>query len=168
MTRQYPANRAPRVDRSKMTEEEWIAHKKQKDCEKCARWNERHPGVSRAALRKRRHESPWYSSLRGSGQRARDNGLDCDLTNEWARDTYTGTCSLTGLPFVISAALPAGKSGLRPYSPSIDRINPLKGYTQDNCRWVLSAINSFKGEMSDEEMYHLAAALLAHRTPKEI
>ena len=167
MTRQYPANRAPRVDRNKMTEEEWIAHKKQKDCEKCARWNERNPGKSNGNLRKRRGEQPWYSSLLHAGDRSRKHGHEHDLTADWARATYTGVCSLTGLPFVISALAPAGKSGLRPYSPSIDRINPLKGYTQDNCRWVLSAINSFKGEMSDAEMYHIARALLepSHASP---
>jgi hypothetical protein len=54
----------------------------------------------------------------------------------------------------------AGKSGVRPYSPSIDRINPLKGYTQDNSRWVLTAVNSFKGEMSDAEMLTIARALV--------
>jgi hypothetical protein len=161
--RPYPKNRAPRVDRAAMTEEEWVAHKRKKDCEKCARWNERNPGKSRAALRRRRHESPWYSSLRGSAQRAKDGGIECDINNAWAVETYNGVCSLTGIPFVISALGPAGRSGIRPYSPSIDRINPLKGYTQDNCRWVLSAINMFKGEMSDAEMYHIAEALLAKR-----
>lgn len=163
MTRPYPKNRAPRVDRSKMTAEEWAEHKRKKDCEKCARWNERHPGVSRAALRKRRAELPWYSSLIGSGQRARDNEVEYDLTAEWAKTTYTGACSLTGIPFIISAKEKAGKSGLRPYSPSIDRINPLKGYTQDNCRFVLFAVNSFKNTMSDAEMYYIAEALLANR-----
>ena len=156
----YPAQRAPRVDRSKMTVEEWAAHKKKKDCEKCARWNERHPGVSRAALRKRRAENPWYQSLYGSGQRAKDNELEHDLTAEWAIATYTGVCSLTGIPFIIAAKSIAGRSGARPYSPSIDRINPLKGYTQDNCRWVLTAVNSFKGEMSDAEMLTIARALV--------
>ena len=159
-THTYPKNRAARVDRSKMTVEEWAAHKKKKDNERCARWNARNPGKSKAALRKRRAENPWYQSLFGCGQRARDNGLAYDLTTEWARQTYTGLCVLTTVPFIVSAQSPASKSGIRPYSPSIDRINPLKGYTQDNCRWVLSAVNSFKGEMSDAEMLTLAKALV--------
>jgi hypothetical protein len=159
----YPKNRAARVDRSKMTPEEWDEHKKKKDCEKCARWNARNPGKSNGNLRKRRGAFPWYSSLLHAGDRSRKVGHEHDLTVEWAIATYTGVCSLTGVPFVISALTPAGKCGVRPYSPSIDRINPLKGYTQDNCRWVLSAINSFKGEMSDAEMYHVALALLSRR-----
>jgi hypothetical protein len=159
--RAYPAQRAARVDRSKMTLEEWAGHKRIKDCEKCARWNARNPGKSNSNLRRRRAENPWYSSLLHAGDRSRKNGLVYDLTIEWAIATYTGACSLTGIPFIISAQGPAGKSGLRPYSPSIDRINPLKGYTQDNCRWVLSAVNSFKGEMTDAEMLTIAKALLA-------
>lgn len=161
--RPYPKARAPRVDRSKMSEAEWTEHKKQKDREKAARYNERNPGLTNGKLRQRRHENPWYQSLLATGQRSRKNGHDHDLTKAWAETTYTGTCSLTGIPFVLATAAPAGKSGVRPYSPSIDRINPRRGYTRDNCRWVLAAINSFKGEMSDAEMYHIAEALLRHR-----
>lgn len=155
----YPNTRAARVDRSKMTVEEWEEHKRRKDCEKCARWNARNPGKSNGSLRKRRSEQPWYSSLLHAGDRSRKVGHEHDLTAEWARRTYTGACSLTGIPFHVSATLPAGKSGGRPYSPSIDRISPLKGYTQDNCRWVLFAVNSFKGTMTDAEMLTIARAL---------
>jgi len=160
----YPETRAARVDRSQMTEEEWIAHKKQKDCEKCARWNERNPGVSNAALRKRRAENPWYAPLLAAGDRSRNNHLEYDLDADWADKTYTGYCDLTGIPFVISYEQMAGKSGGKLYSPSIDRINPLKGYTQDNCRWILFSVNSFKGTMSDAEMLTIAKALVDHNS----
>jgi hypothetical protein len=146
-----------------MTEEEWLEHKRKKDCEKCARWNARNPGRSNANLRKRRAESPWYSSLLAAGDRSRKIGREFNLTKEWADKNYSGFCVLTGLPFQVSYDKPAEKSGGRPYSPSIDRINPLKGYTQDNCRFVLFAVNSFKGTMSDPEMYHIAKALLANQ-----
>ena len=159
----YPTQRAARVDRAQMAPEQWDEHVKQKGREKCARWNARNPGVSRGALRKRRAESPWYQAVFGSGQRARDHGLEHDLTKEWALATYTDVCSLTGIPFIVAAKSAAGRSGGRPYSPSIDRINPLKGYTQDNCRWVLHAVNNFKGEMTDAEMFTIAAALLARQ-----
>lgn len=162
-SRPYPKNRAPRVDRSKMTPEEWEAHVKKKGQEKSARWIERNPGVTSAALRQRRAELEWYAPLLAAGDRSRQKGHEFDLTMDWARDTYAGVCSLTDIPFIISSQGPAGKPGGRPYSPSIDRINPLKGYTQDNCRWVLFAVNSFKGIMSDPEMYHIAEALLRNR-----
>ena len=159
-SRPYPQNRAPRVDRSKMTREEWLAHRRQKDREKSARWAERHPGVTSAALRKRRAEFPWYGALLAAGDRSRQKRHDYDLTADWAVKTYTGFCSLTDIPFIVAARGAVGKSGGRPYSPSIDRINPLKGYTQDNCRWVLFAVNSFKGIMTDAEMLTIARALV--------
>lgn len=158
--RYYPKNRAPRIDKSKMTLEEIAEHKRKKSCERCARWGAKNPGVSNAALRKRRAENPWYGVLLHAGDRSRKNNHEFDLTKEWAERTYTGYCSLTGIPFINSALGPAGKSGGRPYSPSIDRINPLKGYTQDNCRWVLFVVNSFKLTMSDQEMYTIAEALI--------
>ena len=156
----YPKHRAARVDRSKMTEDEWQTHLQRKQQEKSARYNARNPGVTAGKLRKRRAEFPWYSGLLAAGDRSRQKKHEYTLTAEWAASTYTGFCVLTGIPFVISAQGPAGKSGVRPYSPSIDRINPLKGYTQDNCRWVLSAINSFKGTMTDQEMLTIARALV--------
>lgn len=164
----YPVNRAPRVDRSKMTPEEWAEHKRKKDCEKCARWNERNPGKSNAALRQRRAETPWYAQVLAAGDRARNGKikLEYNLTAEWAEQTYTGYCSLTGLPFQVAYHAPAGKSGGRPYSPSIDRINPLRGYVQDNCRWVLFAVNSFKGTMTDAEMLTIARALICQTENK--
>src|SRR6266567_4462964 len=100
--RQYPKNRAARVDRSKMTEAEWIEHKRKKDCEKCARWNERNPGKSNANLIKRRGEYPWYASLLHAGDRSRKFGHDFDLTKEWAEKVYTGVCCLTDIPFIIA------------------------------------------------------------------
>jgi len=144
-----------------MTEEEWKEHLRIKGQEKSARWAERNPGVTSKALRKRRAEYPWYGSLLAAGDRSRNKQHEFDLTAEWAERNYNGVCSLTGIPFVVAARGAPGKSGGRPYSPSIDRINPLKGYTQDNCRWVLFAVNSFKQQMTDAEMYHIAKALIS-------
>jgi hypothetical protein len=167
--RPYPKNRACRVDRSKMTLEEWTAHLAQKDREKSARWVLRNPGKTYAALRRRRAENPWYSSLRDACGRARKIGSVCDLSNEWAIRTYTGFCALTGLPFVVRSADErlGAKPGGGPYSPSIDRIDPLQGYIQENCRWVLHAINSFKQRMSDAEMLAIAQALVSHSATAE-
>ena len=156
----YPAHRAVRVDRSKMTEAEWMEHKRQKDREKCARWNERHPGKSYDRLRNCRAENPWWAPLLAAGDRARKKNLEYNLTADWAKQTYIGVCELTAIPFHTRLQERGGKPGGRPYSPSIDRINPLKGYTQDNCRWVLFAVNSFKGTMTDQEMLTIARALI--------
>lgn len=55
--------------------------------------------------------------------------IPCTINMAWGNTTYTGYCSITGIPFVI---IP-GKCN--PYHPSVDRINPTKGYVIENCRW---------------------------------
>ena len=83
-------------------------------------------------------------------QRAKNNSLDYDLSTEWGILKYTGRCELTGIPFYIS-----DNGVMNPFSPSLDKIDPKKGYTKDNCRFILVAINSFKNNMLDVEMYKL-------------
>lgn len=71
-------------------------------------------------------------------KRCRKNHWAYDLDAEWlAGRLRIGTCELTGLRFEMSVAT------RRPtmYTPSIDRIVPGSGYTKDNCRVVLHAIN---------------------------
>ena len=96
--------------------------------------------------------------LQGSKQRAKERGLQFDLTLDWILERWTGCCELTGLPFRLDVI----KRDL--YSPSIDRINSTQGYTQSNCRLVLWAINMFKSNGSDDDIYTIAQALMAQRT----
>jgi hypothetical protein len=90
--------------------------------------------------------------------RAKKIGVPCDLTWEYVRDNWTGKCALTGLPFVF---VEEGRDQhISPYSPSLDRIEPKKGYTIGNVRWVLNAINMFRSNNSDDVMLSIAKALL--------
>jgi hypothetical protein len=164
-SRFYPKNRAPRVDRSKMTSEEWEEHLRRRQAASSARWLERNPGKNYETLRRRRATVPWWGPLHGAGDRARKAGIEFTLTHDWAKRTYTGFCTLTGLPFIVRSAEERlnGKPGGGTYSPSIDRINPLEGYIEENCRWVLHSVNNFKGSMSDAEMFTIARALLARQ-----
>jgi hypothetical protein len=65
-------------------------------------------------------------------------------------------CQLTGLPFDFS---PNKKKGLNPYAPSVDRIDNERGYTKDNVRVVLWAVNAALNECSDEEARPIIKAL---------
>lgn len=49
------------------------------------------------------------------------------------------------------------------FSPSIDRIVPALGYTPENCRFILWAVNAFKHDGTDDDMYRVAEALIAAR-----
>ena len=107
-----------------------------------------------AQQQKRRIErKPWLRALTKARARCKESGLENTLTNAWAEARYTGACELTGLKFVIN-----GKTN--PYSISLDRIDSSRGYTPDNCRFILWALNRFKGEDSDSDMAIIAKAFL--------
>ncbi len=93
--------------------------------------------------------------------RAKKLGVPFDL--EWARvrDAWTGKCALTGIPFAI-VNKEEREYRVSPFSPAIDRIDPSKGYTHGNVRWVLHAVNMFKLNYTDDVMLHIARALLKH------
>jgi hypothetical protein len=100
--------------------------------------------------------SPWLKLIMGAKTRAKKYNVPFDLTEEWAQKRWTGECELTRIPFRLDQR----GSGPKVFSPSIDQVNPRKGYTKNNCRIVLWAINAFKHDGTDEDMYLIAAALM--------
>ena len=68
-----------------------------------------------------------------------------------------GFCQLTKLPFDLK---PVTKTSQNPYSPSIDRIDSLKGYTKDNIRIVLYAVNAALGQYGTETMLPILKAMI--------
>jgi len=74
--------------------------------------------------------------------RARKRGLAFDLelhAAELQARIDTGVCELTGEPFDLSP-------GRKFNSPSLDRIDPKRGYTYDNVRIVLNLVNAALGD----------------------
>lgn len=70
-------------------------------------------------------------------------------------------CALTGIPF--SDLLPQG-STRRPFLPSVDRVKPEKGYTEENVRLVCMCVNYAMLDWGDWiidviGMYYLKGAL---------
>lgn len=109
------------------------------------------------AINRRVHERyPFHALLRTAKSRATEKFLQFDLTWEWAKDVWTGKCAITDLPFVKGDG-----AGPSPYSPSIDRVLASKGYTKDNSRFVLMAVNGLKGRGTDADMYAIARAIVA-------
>lgn len=113
------------------------------------------------AQRKMNHV-PWSTLFPGAKQRAKKKGLSFDLTDSWAAARWTGCCELTGVSFSPPEKRVARFGAL---SPSIDRIDPTKGYTQGNCRFILWAINRLKMGDSDALVFSLAKALIQPSPP---
>ena len=86
-------------------------------------------------------------------------GIVSDLTIEWIEEKVAiGTCERTGLPFSNNLDLTASKD---PFAPSLDRINPGKGYTQDNVQVVCTVYMLAKSDWGDEPVVKMAVALLS-------
>lgn len=101
--------------------------------------------------------APWKYMLRTCKQRSKLKGLDFNLDWDWAKDRWTGRCELSNIEFIISS-----NQGPTPFGPSVDRIDNSKGYTKDNCRFILLALNSMKGQGTDQDMFIIAEALINH------
>lgn len=98
--------------------------------------------------------------IRTAKQRADRQKIKFNLTNKWLEITLLkGTCQVSGLEFDLQAS--KGKSK-NPFAPSVDKINPKKGYTKNNCQIVLHAINQAKGEMTMKEYIEITK-LIAER-----
>ena len=83
-------------------------------------------------------------------------GLTFDLTLAWAmeqaeRQQYR--CCLTGGPFLHDDDV---TSYMRPYAPSLDRIAPKGGYTRENVRIVIFAVNAMLSDWGPLVMERVA------------
>jgi hypothetical protein len=85
-----------------------------------------------------------------------------DLTRAWILEKLeAGVCEITGIPFILEATEEDRKGKFtHPFSPSVDRIDSLRGYTKDNCQVVVWIYNRAKGEDDHEDILKLAKALV--------
>lgn len=98
--------------------------------------------------------------MRSRFRSALEKGLPYSLTPEWAESRWTGRCEVTDIPFNLLAT----KSDF--YSPSIDRISPELGYTPENSRFVLFALNSFKNVGTDADVLRVARIIVEKSSTK--
>lgn len=116
----------------------------------------RNPGrsaVKNARFRATEHGVVCYLYWNAK-RRAKVGCLEFALTKEWiARLVEGGTCSMTGLPF-------SRESGRKPWAASLDRIDPAKGYTEENVRAVVWMYNACKAEFTDADVLVMSRALL--------
>ncbi len=109
--------------------------------------------------RRTKEITPWKILIAMAKVRAKKIGVPFNLDDTWAASRWTGCCEMAGLRFVL------GKGGRGARSPSIDRIKPANGYTKENCRFVLWAINNAKGTGTDEDLCKIAEALMRNPQP---
>lgn len=86
-----------------------------------------------------------------ASRRAKNKGLAFDIDRDYIRSIFTSHCPIFGTPLEWSTDRNNGYRAL-PNSPSLDRIDPLKGYVKGNV-WIISyRANTIKNDASHEEL----------------
>lgn len=99
-----------------------------------------------------------YNLLHAAEYRAKKKNLEFSLTIEWLLERFT-SCPKTGMPFTY---LDNGNNyrNRKVSTPSIDKIDPSKGYTQENCQVVCWWYNVSKQQFTEQEVYNLCKAVV--------
>lgn len=107
---------------------------------------------TRKLKRESARKNPEKGMVSRAKKRALSKGYEFDITKE---DIYIPkVCPLLDIPLVL------GTKGNYAASPSIDRIDPTKGYTKDNI-WVISSkANTMKSNASSKELATFARNIL--------
>ena len=89
--------------------------------------------------------------LRDAKARARDKKIPFDIDKDYIRSIVPSHCPVLGIPLEWSARR-GGKASALPNSPSLDRIDPTKGYVKGNV-WIIShRANTIKNDATHEEL----------------
>ncbi len=89
-------------------------------------------------------------------ERAKARKIQFDLDRNWlSKKIDTGVCEFTGVKFRYGKQI----SRANPFGPSIDKIDPKKGYTKKNSRVILFAVNMARSDWGDEVLLEVARAI---------
>ena len=144
-------------EEDKIRRQQTYERNKEKHIARCAAYRAAHPEIRHKEYENRRQRYPWQEALANARNRSAKKKFAFDLTREWCIQNWTGRCAVSNLPFAF------GTQSYCPFSPSIDRIRSDLGYTQDNCRFVLFAVNNLKGAGTDADMLRIAEAIVSHQ-----
>jgi len=88
------------------------------------------------------------------------NGIEFNITEDFLYNLWekqNGKCFYTNLEMNNSLK----QKGFQSWdSPSLDRLNPEKGYVQDNVVWCIFAVNSFKQSLTYEDFMNQLSKII--------
>ncbi len=91
------------------------------------------------------------SMICNARRRAKDKGIAFNIDHAYIRSIIPSHCPIFNIPLEWSTQRNNGYFTL-PNSPSLDRIDPLKGYVKGNV-WIIShRANAIKNDASHEEL----------------
>lgn len=139
-------------------------------CKQCSneykkKYNAEHYVERRQTLDKWRYESiigRSQSLMNAARRRASVKNLEFSLTKERIYFALRmGLCEVTKIPFQMERDVTI-KTSRHPFSPSIDRKDPFRGYTDDNIQIVVSIYNLGKSQFSDEQFLNFCKLVAAN------
>lgn len=92
---------------------------------------------------------------------AKKAGLAHDIDAAWIEERLRLGCAKTGVAFDLNHQGGAGFSRCADHAPSLDRVDPNKGYTRDNVQVVTWIYNRAKLRSSDAAVLEFAKALVS-------
>lgn len=102
--------------------------------------------------------------LRHAKNRSIKKNLPFDLDKNWIDiKLKNGKCELSNIDFQFTSD---NDLHFNPFSPSIDRVDPKKGYTKDNCRVVLVCVNFGLGQWGMSTYLQVARAVIDTQNDK--
>lgn len=117
------------------------------------RWNAANPGEHKKRQRNWRLANPEKSLLQEARKRARKKSLEFSI--DLADVQIPEACPILGIPIIRNT----GGRNASPNSPTLDRIDPSKGYIRNNV-WVISwRANKLKSDATLKELELLVSAL---------
>lgn len=119
-------------------------------------------------VRKQSTERYFRKFLPSARMRSAKAGRDFDLSLDWLLELAENQdfrCAVTGIPFFTECD---SSSARNPFWPSVDRIDCAKGYTKDNVRIVIFALNVMLMDWGPEVFERVANAYRYTKTRTSI
>ena len=119
-------------------------------------WRQKHNPVTAAKKNKKWIEKNpkehWIIRAVGRARkRAAQNGLDFSITFDDVEKIFPDRCPIFGTEFNF-----IGNKKSRPESPSLDKIDPKKGYVVGNIEIISMKANVIKQNATSEELFKVA------------
>lgn len=130
---------------------------KEKRRQASKRHRDNNPGKEADKSRRYVKNNRTGAILRNAKSRAKNRGHKCTIDKEWVEKRLAPMqCEVTGVKLEWS---PGSK---HPLLPSLDRIDPNKGYTPENTRVTSWIFNRARGTFSDQEVLDYIVKPLAN------
>jgi hypothetical protein len=129
--------------------------------EKRAAYNKQHYVHLTQKSKEHNQTHPFKYAARRIKERARRDGIVCDIDETYLQEIWTGACAILGIPL----ALPYSTERQADNKATVDRIVPNLGYVQGNVSWVSNRANIIKSFGSLEE-HQMIVEYIQTRTVK--